>query len=391
MIRTGTNEARLFRNPSPVKAMIGECAAMERVRDFAKVAALSDRPVLIHGESGTGKELLADHIRSLSRYGGRIVRLNCADFTDALFSSELFGHDKGAYTGADRATDGLVKAADGGCLFLDEIGEMPLSQQPRLLRFLQDGSYRRVGGTQTFQADLKVILATNRDLRALVEEGRFREDLFYRISVHEMCLPPLRERGEGDIRALARHFLKFQCEKMDIDGMAISEDALEALAGHDWPGNIRELENVMAAAFDWALHEGDDRIGTRYLKICPDFLGRPSATATKLIDALLRDTERALAVLREQATPAEVETMIQGIEPSRADADSNALWKRYLSLRKITEEGLRGEDRLRLIASARSHLAHQGNLSWRHVGLILGNNAQALRRCWASGKRKIGR
>jgi NtrC-family two-component system response regulator AlgB len=217
---------------------------MKGVIDLALKVAPSLLPVLVEGESGTGKELLAHLIhRNSGRAANPFVTVNCSALPETLFESELFGHVKGAFTGAVKDREGRFEAADGGTVFLDEIGETPPSTQVKLLRFLQNKEFERVGETAGRRVDVRVIAATNRDLEKAVREGQFREDLFYRINAVRLKLPPLRERGE-DIPLLAQHFLK----KRGGEGADISPAAIRALQAYPWNGNVRELENVIERA-----------------------------------------------------------------------------------------------------------------------------------------------
>lgn len=206
---------------------------------MARIAGASEAPVVIHGETGTGKELVARIIHMSSpRRCARLVAHNCAATPDGLLESELFGHKRGAFTGASYERKGLIEEADGGTLFFDELGDASLGFQARLLRVLQDGEFKRVGENTIRRSDFRVVAATNRDLAACVGNGRFRKDLYYRLSVFCIYLPPLRERPE-DIPALAAYFLR-----KHSDGRGrLSTEALEALGAYDWPGNVRELEN----------------------------------------------------------------------------------------------------------------------------------------------------
>jgi formate hydrogenlyase transcriptional activator len=204
--------------------------------------------VLILGETGTGKELIAQAIHDWSpRHRKPLVRVNCAAFPAGLVESELFGHERGAFTGADRAREGRFELAHGGTLFLDEIGEMPLETQAKLLRVLQDGMVDRLGGKQPIRVDVRVIAATNSELSVAVKEGTFRADLFYRLNVFPLVLPPLRDRSE-DIPELAQHFLKQYCVKFNRLCKDIDQESLERLMRYAWPGNVRELENVIERA-----------------------------------------------------------------------------------------------------------------------------------------------
>jgi DNA-binding NtrC family response regulator len=204
--------------------------------------------VLVTGESGTGKELVAEaiHLASL-RAKAPFVRLHCAALSESLLESELFGHERGAFTGATGRREGRFKQADGGTLFLDEIGEVSPAIQVKLLRFLQERSFERVGGNETLKVDVRIIAATNRDLQAEIRNGRFREDLFYRLNVVAVELPPLRER-RGDIPVLASFFLRRYASENGKSIETFSDDALTALLEYQWPGNVRELENVVERA-----------------------------------------------------------------------------------------------------------------------------------------------
>ncbi len=233
---------------SGVSGMIGNSQGMEQVVDLIGTVADSRATVLVTGESGTGKELVARALHYNScRGNGPFIRLNCAALPKDLMESELFGHEKGAFTGAIRQTRGRFEMADRGTLLLDEISEIDLSLQAKLLRVLQEREFERIGSTRTIAVDVRIVATTNRELVKEVEEGNFREDLFYRLNVIEISLPPLRERKE-EIAALARHFVqRFNDDNgKRIEG--ISEEALELLMQYDWPGNVRELENQIERA-----------------------------------------------------------------------------------------------------------------------------------------------
>lgn len=221
--------------------IVGECTAMQTVFEQIRKVANSDVPVLITGESGTGKELVAKAIHADSpRAEHSMVSINCGAIPENLLESELFGYEKGAYTGASKTTKGKVEFAEKGTLFLDEIGEMPLALQVKLLRFLQEMVITRVGGREDIQVDTRVIAATNVDIENAMAEGRFREDLFYRIGVVNIVLPPLRDRG-NDIMLLANYFLKRVSNQNGA--RRFGQAAIASILNHDWPGNIRELEN----------------------------------------------------------------------------------------------------------------------------------------------------
>jgi DNA-binding NtrC family response regulator len=228
--------------------MIGRSSALKRLLAQIGKVAPTDSTVLIQGETGTGKELVARAIHSASvRRERALVTVNCAALPRDLVESELFGHEKGAFTGATQQRRGRFELADGGSLFLDEVGELPLEAQAKLLRVLQEGQFDRVGGTRTLRADVRVIAATNRDLRAQVEAGRFRSDLYYRLNVFPIAVPPLRERRE-DIPLLVEHFAARAARRLGRKLDAVSPAFLERAKAYDWPGNVRELENLVERA-----------------------------------------------------------------------------------------------------------------------------------------------
>jgi DNA-binding NtrC family response regulator len=232
----------------PVAGMVGRSPAMQAVFTQIGKVAPTDSTVLILGESGTGKELVARALHEQSnRKDAPIVTVNCAAIPESLLESELFGHKKGAFTGADTDRTGLVESADSGTLFLDEIGELSDTAQARLLRVLQNGEIRRVGSEKSRQVNIRLISATNRDLKQRVQEGLFRSDLYFRLRVLELTLPPLRDRG-SDIPELAKFMLEKACNKFNKPPMKLSPDAIELIREYAWPGNVRELENAMERA-----------------------------------------------------------------------------------------------------------------------------------------------
>lgn len=228
--------------------IVGTSPALQRVLKLVETVAPTDSTVLICGETGTGKELIARAIHDLSsRNSKTFVKLNCAALPAALLESELFGHEKGAFTGAVAQSIGRLELADHGTLFLDEVGEIPLELQPKLLRLLQEREFERLGSTRTIRADVRLIAATNRDLAAMVQEHKFRSDLFFRLNVFPVELPPLRERPE-DIRLLVRHFAEEFSRRMNRKFETVSSETMNALCQYAWPGNIRELQNVIERA-----------------------------------------------------------------------------------------------------------------------------------------------
>ena len=228
--------------------IIGQSAALQRIIEQVDIVAPTEATVLIQGETGTGKELIARAVHERSRRRHKpLVRVNCTSIPKELFESEFFGHAKGAFTGAIRDRVGRFEAAAGGTLFLDEIGEIPLELQTKLLRGLQEKSYERVGENRTRQADVRIVAATNRDLRKEVAAGRFREDLYYRLNVFPLKVAALRERKE-DIRLLATHFVEVLVEELGCPEPRITRAGIETLQSYDWPGNIRELRNVIERA-----------------------------------------------------------------------------------------------------------------------------------------------
>ncbi len=274
--------------------IIGESPKVVDLRHLIQTVALADATVLILGESGTGKELIAGALHSLSpRRRANYVRINCAAIPETLLESELFGHEKGAFTGAVKQKPGRVEEADGGTIFLDEIGDMGRSLQAKLLRFLEDGSFTRVGGTKELRVNVRLIAATNRDIIQAIRESQFREDLFHRLNVVQLCPPPLRERGP-DILVLAEHFLQAFSAAMNKPVKKLSPGARHALLSHHWPGNVRELRNVIERA---VILETTDEVQPSSL---PDFhletrlrKGEvPAVAAGQSIDEIMNQFER---------------------------------------------------------------------------------------------------
>jgi transcriptional regulator with PAS, ATPase and Fis domain len=228
--------------------IVGESAAMKHAVDLAKKAADSRATVLLLGESGTGKEIFARAMHNWSKRKDRpFMAINSVGLSKELLESELFGHEQGAFTGAQRRKTGKIELAHGGTVFFDEIGDVSQELQTKLLRFLQEREFERVGGVTPISVDVRIIAATNRNLERFVNEGRFREDLYYRLNVVAIHLPPLRERRE-DIPVLAQYFLRKHCAGIRTDITGISEEALQKFKAHEWPGNVRELANVIERA-----------------------------------------------------------------------------------------------------------------------------------------------
>jgi formate hydrogenlyase transcriptional activator len=275
----------------------GEDPAFTAVLEQAQLVAPGDTTVLLSGETGTGKELLARLVHQRSRRAhGPFVAVNCAALPESLVESELFGHEKGAFTGAIGRKPGKFEIADRGSLFLDEVGDLPLEAQAKLLRVLQDGQVQRVGGTQAVRVDVRVIAATNRDLEAGVASGAFRADLFYRLNVFPIRLPPLRDRPR-DIVLLARHFLRQFEAKFRRPPLEFSSGALRRLCGHQWPGNVRELQNAVERAV----------ILSRGRRVPADAIALPRAVPARAAERRPTDTPETLVTIERRAILAALE------------------------------------------------------------------------------------
>ena len=272
-------------NGRKFEQLIGSSTALEAVLDQVERVAPTDSTVLVQGETGTGKELIARAIHNISsRCGRSFVRMNCAAIPLDLLESELFGHERGAFTGAIAQRIGRFELADKGTLFLDEVGDIPLALQPKLLRVLQEQEFERLGSTQTHRVDVRLVAATNRDLAEMVKRGEFRSDLYYRLNVFPILLPPLRARRE-DIPALVAHFVEIFCRRMGKKIEHIPPETMFALRSYSWPGNVRELQNLIERAVILSNHG-----------VLPNPL--PPATPKEAIifppATTLRDSERAL-------------------------------------------------------------------------------------------------
>jgi len=259
-----------------VDAFVGRSSGMRSLMNMANKAAKARSTVLIIGETGTGKELVAQHIHQASQRTHKpLISINCAAIPETLIESELFGYEKGAFTGANAQRLGLIEAADGGTLFLDEIGELPASAQARLLRFIQEGEIRRIGSVESASVDVRLICATHRNLMELENTDVFRRDLFHRINVLRLELPPLRERGD-DIEGLTKFLIKRVSTKLQLDAKPLSPDAKKALSSYPWPGNVRELEHTIERAL--VLADGES-LEPHDLNL-PDKPAKPKGTAS---------------------------------------------------------------------------------------------------------------
>ncbi len=307
--------------------IVGESPAMREVYRLVRKAAATDATVLLRGESGTGKELIARAVHyNSARRDGPFVKVDCATIPPTLMENELFGHERGAYTGAATRAAGKFEQAARGTLFIDELGELPVALQAKLLRFLQDHEFERVGGTRTHTADVRVVAATHRDLEAMVGRGQFREDLYYRVKVVQIALPPLRERGAEDVARLAAHFLDVYRRKHGKPELAFTDGALARLAAHRWPGNIRELENCVESAV--VLCDGA-AIGADHLALPQIDTAQAGERAAKWRARTLAEVERA-HVLRT----------LEELHQNRSHAAAALGIGRNTLLRKLKEWGI---------------------------------------------------
>ena len=313
-----------------IEGIIGDSGQMQEVLDLVRRVAPSNATVLIRGESGTGKELIAKalHYESL-RKDGPLVKVNCAALPETLLESELFGHEKGAFTGAFATRKGRFEVADKGTLFLDEIGDLPAHLQAKLLRVLQEKEFERVGSSQAIKTDVRIITATHRDLESLIKEGQFREDLYYRLNVVTIMLPPLRERRQ-DLSLLIDHFLREFTRKNGKSIRGLSHEARDALLRYDYPGNVRELENLVERA---VVLTRDDVISLGELPLSIKETKTEVSIDQTNLSAVVEGIERRMIVdaLNEAS----------GIQ-TRA-ADSLGISERALRY-KLKKYGIRGED-----------------------------------------------
>ena len=310
-----------------VDDMIGSSAAMESVMETLRQVAPTRATLLILGESGTGKELVARALHTLSpRAKAPFVAVHCAALAENLLESELFGHEKGAYTGATERRKGRFELADGGTLFLDEIGEISPATQVKILRVLEERKFERVGGQETIEVDVRLVAATNRDLQAMVAAGSFREDLFYRLNVVELRLPPLRDRT-GDIPLLVGHYLERLARENNRPVPSITSEALESLCGYHWPGNIRELRNVLERMV--VLTRGD-KLGLREV---PAFIRAGLGPA--------RSPGASAALSLDQAEKRMIQDALKVHEGNRTEAARQLGISRRTLHRKLNEYGLR--------------------------------------------------
>jgi DNA-binding NtrC family response regulator len=340
-LRTLTRENRRLRQQvaegERFGELVGKSEPMRRLFHFIERAADTDATVLIRGESGTGKELVARAIHFQGhRQDGPFVALNCAALTESLLESELFGHEKGAFTGAIRQKIGKLEQASSGTLFLDEIGEMPALLQSKLLRALAERAFERVGGNETVRVDIRVIAATHRDLEKAVAEGGFREDLYYRLNVVAIDVPPLRERLE-DVPLLAEYFLATQSEEMGARKKTLSDATHQALLEYDYPGNVRELENIVARAIVLA---DEDVIAPQDLPI-----RRKEPAMPQLADMLGPTLKNGWARLQAVTTDLERQLLARALEtygdkPNEEIASLLGTSRRILE-RRLFEHGLR--------------------------------------------------
>lgn len=301
-------QQELVRKESPAE-FISRSRQLDDIFALIRKVAPTDSTAFIHGESGTGKELIANTIWHHSRRSSLpFIALNCATLSENLIESELFGHEKGAFTNAYQTKHGIVEVADKGTLFLDEIGEMPVSLQAKLLRFLDSGEFRRVGSNKTLKVDVRVIAATNKDLSGLIKSGEFREDLYYRLNVINITIPPLRERKE-DIEALSAYFLRKYSRSNSKDISGFEDEVVNAFGRYHWPGNVRELENVIERA---VILCDRDRVGVDDISLPVATVSPGNMGEDKSLEGMEKDY--ILKVLREANGNQSVASQVLGID-----------------------------------------------------------------------------
>ena len=315
-----------------IAGMIGSSDVMQDLYNRIHKVAPTAATVLIHGETGTGKELVARALHEESQRNNHLmISVNCAAIPETLIESELFGHEKGAFTGAASNREGFVAAADGGTLFLDEIGELPLEAQARLLRVLQEGEVRPLGSVESRKVDVRLVAATHRDLRKLAKEGKFREDLYFRINVVQLTLPPLRERGK-DIISIAESLLQRYCSQFGKPQLKLAGDAVEAIMAYQWPGNVRELENAMQRAV--ILCEDSKEISSQLLSIDSDSSSSDEFEPTNMIFGQVRTLggNGASPVAREATQDLSLEDYFQRFVIEHQDSMSETELARKLGV-----------------------------------------------------------
>ncbi|WP_404377598.1 nitric oxide reductase transcriptional regulator NorR [Vreelandella aquamarina] len=328
-LRMIRQEGDLRFSPPEARDILGHSTVLQRLLHELDVVAASDLTVLLVGETGVGKELFARRLHQCSsRYKAPLVQVNCAALPESLAESELFGHVKGAFSGAVSARAGRFEAADGGTLFLDEVGELPLSIQAKLLRALQEGEVQRLGEDTPRRVDVRIIAATNRRLAESVREGGFRADLYHRLSNYPVAIPPLRERG-GDVLVLAGHFLEINRMRLGVRSLRLSQEAEEALLSYAWPGNVRELEHVISRAAIKALSQGEHR--DDIITLVPEWLDLPHPIRQRgdKVDKAQVSREIAPQSLRERVEESQRYAIRDALEAC------NGVWAeaaRYLSV-----------------------------------------------------------
>ncbi|MEM7248390.1 MAG: sigma-54 dependent transcriptional regulator [Acidobacteriota bacterium] len=331
--------ARAGVDPAVLARLVGAAREMNELLEAIQLVAPRKARVLITGENGTGKELVARAIHEGSpRSEAPFVRVNCAALPETLIESELFGHEKGAFTGAQARKAGRFERASGGTLFLDEVGELPLSMQPKLLRAIEAGEIERVGGTETLKVDVRLLAATNRDLEQLVAEGEFREDLYYRLSVVPVAVPPLRRRL-SDLPALSQHFLDWACAEEGLPRRELTPDALAVLAEHSWPGNVRELRNLVERL---VIFSATERIGADAVRAAlPGGGGGVTATG----DDGLFDGEQSLKDLVAEAERRAITRRLAQCDGHKTRAAESLGMERSHLYKKMKALGIDGDDK----------------------------------------------